>query len=524
MAYVILLSMTGKIINFQQRRQLEQAIAELARTGNELELVEAARQIVHRFPAETVLAALLKHLDTADSQLRGGLGHVAALLPSDEAAAALRSAAANRQQPPLARMTAAAIAQRFLGVELPAALTQDIRGDDDAAFQSLQEAIGEGKRNRHVLLEYVEQMRQMDEEIAFLVLDALQRLPPPDRVELLRLIAQDLRPRVASAALSALEGLAGGEASAAALRSLYTLQFVLPQELRAQADRSLRKLRMAGRSYTPPSPAGWRALLSPADPNGVQTIWLLRMPEGNAQLGALLGFSLNMELGILRFFGSETVDRTALPDRQPAGSLVTVRNDGGATMVLVETPFDVGRWLVSQVGNAHLAGEPRQPLPPEYQLYNDVLWEFAPPVVDDTITSIWSAAAAPVLPEPASLQRDTQVIFAQPAMAHWEVQSNAILQALPVAARPAPDLPLAERVAALVRAISQWPESAALPPALARGLRGQALWFQITGQPQLAQQAKTLAGVLPRLPLTENPVLAHMLAASLQRKNKNGKS
>jgi hypothetical protein len=510
--------MTDKIINFQQRRQLEQAVRDLGKTSNELELTEAARQIVHRFPAESVLAALLKHLDTADSQLRGGLGHVAALLPSDEVSAALRNVAANRQQPPLARMTAAAIAQRFLGVELPAALTQDLRGDDDAAFQSLQEAINEGTRNRHILLEYVEQMREMGEEIAFLVLDALQRMLPPDRVELLRLIAQDPRPRVAKAALSALEELTSGEASTAALRSLHTLQFVLPEELRTPVARSLRKLRMAGRRYASPTPIGWRALLSPADPNGVQTVWLLRTPDTGLAAGALFGFSLNIEIGILRFFGSETVDRTALPDAQPIGSLVTVHNDGGATMVLAETPFDVGRWLVAQAGRAHLAAEPGQPLPREYQLYNDSLWEFAPPEVDASITGIWSAASAPVVPEPAILHRDTEAIFAQPVMAHWEVQSNAIVQALPPNARPASDLPIAETVAALVRAINLWPESSALPEALARGLRGQALWFQITGQPQLAQRAKTLADALPRLPLAENPVLAHMLAASLQRK------
>jgi hypothetical protein len=417
-------------------------------------------------------------------------------------------------------MTAAAIAQRFLGVELPAALTQDLHGDDDAAFQSLQEAISEGKRNRHILLEYVEQMREMGEEIAFLVLDALQRVAPADRVELLRLIAQDPRPHVARAALSALEELAGGEADPAAMRSLHTLQFVLSPELRTQVDRSLRKLRMAGRRYSPPAPIGWRALLSPADPNGVQTVWLLRMPEGNAQLGALLGFSLNIEMGILRFFGSETVDRTALPDQQPVGNLVTVRNDSGIAMVLVETPFDVGRWLVAQAGSAHLAGEPGQPLPGEYQLHHDLVWEFAPPVVDDAIIGIWSAEAAPVVPEPALLHRDTQAIFAEPVMAHWQVQSNAIVQALPAAARPGPDLPVAETVAALMRAISQWPESAALPVALARGLRGQALWFQLTGQTQLAQQAKTLADTLPHLPLTENPVLAQMLAASLRRRSK----
>ena len=65
--------MADKIINFQQRRQLEQAIAQFAQTANELEMAELARQIVHTHPADLVLAALIKHLDTQDGQVRGGL-------------------------------------------------------------------------------------------------------------------------------------------------------------------------------------------------------------------------------------------------------------------------------------------------------------------------------------------------------------------------------------------------------------------------------------------------------------------
>ena len=103
--YAIIDTMSDKIIHtFQQRRQLEQAIADFAHTQSEAELAAAARRVVHTYPAEA-LTLLLKHLDTQDSQVRGGLGHLAALLPTEETTAALRSFVANRQHSPQARVT-----------------------------------------------------------------------------------------------------------------------------------------------------------------------------------------------------------------------------------------------------------------------------------------------------------------------------------------------------------------------------------------------------------------------------------
>lgn len=107
--------MTNTIINFQQRRQLEDALAALSNVDNEPQLIEAARRIAHTFPADVITPALLRWLDTPDSQLRGGLGHLAALLPHEGITAALRSFAADRRHAPVARMTAMTIALRHLG-------------------------------------------------------------------------------------------------------------------------------------------------------------------------------------------------------------------------------------------------------------------------------------------------------------------------------------------------------------------------------------------------------------------------
>ena len=150
-------------------------------------------------------------------------------------------------------------------------------------------------------------------------------------MELLRLIAQDSRPCVAKEALTLLENLTATEDSA--IRALHTLQFTLPVDVSTQIDRARRKLRFAGKRYTAPPMDLWRALLSPADVSGVQTVWLLQMPAAPAAPGVLLGFVLHPAQGILHFFGSETMDRTVLPAPQPLGRLVSVTTDAYCGLV-----------------------------------------------------------------------------------------------------------------------------------------------------------------------------------------------
>jgi hypothetical protein len=114
------------------------------------------------------------------------------------------------------------------------------------------------------------------------------------------------------------------------------------------------------------------------------------------------------------------------------------------------------------------------------------------------------------------LPAQVNALFAHPVMENWSLQSGAVLQTMQPAARPQPDLPVAEIVGVLLREIAKWPESAGLAAALARGLRGQAAWLHFAGQPELAQSAWMLANAMPHIPLLQNPVLAHMLAASLR--------
>ncbi|MCS6828487.1 MAG: ATP-grasp domain-containing protein, partial [Caldilinea sp.] len=218
----------GIIQNLQERRRIEAAIRTLGDTTTEAELIAMARELIERFPAEGLVGAVLRHLGEANSQLRGGLGHLCALLPPEMIAPRLREVVGNRQKAPLERISAQLILERYLGETVSPALIGDLAGNNDIAMQSLQEAIVEGRANRHILLEYVTQMQEHGVDVAFMVLDLLDRVAPADRVELLRLIAQDRRSSVARAALERLSALAALDSTPQALRALHTLAFTLP--------------------------------------------------------------------------------------------------------------------------------------------------------------------------------------------------------------------------------------------------------------------------------------------------------
>ena len=69
---------------FQQRRQLALDIAKMAEAESEAELAAAAQTVAQAYPAGLILAEIVKNLNTLSSQLRGGLGHLAALLPETD--------------------------------------------------------------------------------------------------------------------------------------------------------------------------------------------------------------------------------------------------------------------------------------------------------------------------------------------------------------------------------------------------------------------------------------------------------
>ncbi len=503
-------------LSLEQRRQLDAAIKALATAQSDLELTNAARKIVHQFPSTQVLTVLIKHLETSNSQLRGGLAHVAALLPPEEAAPALRRYAANRQNVPQGRFTAATILERYLGESLSPGLLNDLQNNDDAAFDSLREAVNEAKQNRYVLFEYVTQMHDHPEEIAFAVMDALARLPEADRPELLRLLAQDERKIVAQSALGRLEQLAASGENRGAVRALAILQHVLPATMTEGIERSLRKLQMRGKGYHPPAFDGWRTLVSLAEPNGSLSIWLINQAErtetnGAPAIATLVSCAISLRNGIVGLYFSEQVDPHWIPKRHLIGEQVVVEMESGAAL-FVEAPIAYGLWLMQSALRLTHDNIAQAPLTPDYQLYNDLIWQFdrvQPPA--ELQRYFLPADEAPTL-APDSLEADVDELFDHPALARWTFVSLPSADSAKLFGRPLSPIQLASLI---LSEIAQVPERTQLMSALEDGLRAQAAWLHLSGDEARAACAYRLAQVTPLLLVTENPLIRRMVERGL---------
>jgi hypothetical protein len=389
-------------------------------------------------------------------------------------------------------------------------------------MQSLMEAIEESRHNRHILLEYVTQMQEHPVDTAFMVLRLVDRLPPADRVELLRLIAQDARPQVGHAAVDRLVALAATNEGSAALRALHTLALTLTEEEGAAVERALRKLQFAGRRYQPPPATNWRALISPSDPGGYVTLWLVRQPAGEKEqsegAGILLGFVLSLHAGILQFSGTEEMEPAYLPQVQPIGAMVNVGGESGHATVLLEVPFVVGRWLAAEALAAQHKRNKAWSLPGEYALYNDLLWQFEVPHLPDEVNRWWERSAPAALsPNTGELADAAAALAPDPAMESWVRWGQAVWESVQQPPRYTRDIPSAALVSLLLRELGRTPDHGNLLQAMAAGLREQTLWFALAGQPEQAARAAQLASVTPVLPIAENPLLAVLLEAGLRR-------
>lgn len=504
----------GIISGFQERRQLEDAVSALAQTTTEAELVSAARQLVNRFPAERLSAAILRRLGDTNSQLRGGLGQLSTLLPPETIVPALRELAGNRQKSPIERMTAVLILERYLGETVSPALTSDLAGNDDIAMQSLLEAVEEGRRNRHVFLEYVTQMQEHGIDVAFMVMGLMQQLAPDDQVELLRLIAQDRRLQVARSALERLAALATYHDRA--LAALHALSITLAPALIETAQRALRKLQFTGRRYTPPSTDGWRALLGPTDPGGYFTLWLVKMPgQPAAADGVLIGLTLALQQGIIECSGVTSMEASQLPPARREGDLVMIGEGAEPRTMMLETPLAAGRWLVQQALTAHWRRTDPPDLPGEYKLYNDLIWQFAPPQLPNELSHIFTEITHSGLEQPdlSGLYAAVDVLVQHPLMRAWVGWAANVWTMLDALPGVAPDVQIQALIAFILREFEALPQRAQLLDNMAVALRTQALWFAIHGETDNASRALLLARWMRILPLRQNPLLIGLLQA-----------
>lgn len=508
----------GIIHGFQERRQMEEAIAALGRTATEAELISQARALNDRFPAERLATAVQRHLGDANSQLRGGLGHLCALLPPELIAPLLREVVGNRQKTPIERMSALLILERYLGESVSPALTSDLAGNDDIAMQSLLEAIRDGRGNRHVLLEYVVQMQEHGVDVAFMVLGLLDKVALDDQVEMLRLIAQDQRTQVSRAASDHLAALAASKQGDRALRALHTLAFVLPPTVAEQTQRSLRKLQFTGRRHQPPAVDGWRALFSPADAGGYFHLWLMRTPSAPGRAdGVLIGLTLGLNQGIMHCSGVESMESSQLPPLHAVGELTPVEEDGALQGAMLVAPCEVGRWLLAQVQHTHWQQAEIADLPGEYKLYNDLIWQFPAPMLPAEYQFIFAETANSGLEQPdmQALTEAADRLVAHPAMRAWVQWAISVWTMLAPAQLVGAFDQARTLIDYILREIDALPQRAQFLDSMASALRVQALWFAVHGKPEYTANAVHLANAIRTLPIRRNPFLIGLLEHGL---------
>lgn len=506
--------MSDKIINtFQARRRLNEDLNALANIESEGDLLARVRTIAQSYEPRLILSTLTKYLDNSSSQLRGGLGRLATLLPYDETVTVLRKEAANRHNPTQSRLTAAMILERFLQAELTPGMMSDLKDPETVVMQSLQEALAESHENPYILLEYVRQMRQENEQVAYQVMELLSRLDGMDQAKLLRLIAYDARPGVAQAAIEQL-GLIRQDAPAqAAASALYTLQQNLPPELAQLAERTLRKLRFSGVVYQPPPLEGWRGLITPAALDGTQDLWFVRAEKDESH-NMILGLRVNSGAGLADAFGSEDVDPQYLPQMRQVGELVSIALSGDSPTVFLEAPIGYALWLLHQALAGHWSQPEPGPLPEEYTFYNAHLCASQGPGLPGEIETLLASGPALWSAHQEKLEETTRILLRHPAMAGWFFQN---VRMLAVAEElEADDLDAFQQaVADLARELFTDAIDDALRREIRAGLLAQAGWLQVAGFTQHAQHAMLLAEGFNHMRASQHPLMSLMLEIGL---------
>ena len=156
-------------------------------------------------------------------------------------------------------------------------------------------------------------------------------------------------------------------------------------------------------------------------------------------------------------------------------------------MVSLEVPFDYGRWLIS-TALTQQRNEASEPLRGEYTLYNDLIWQFDPPQVDESVKAFFQRTPTPAI-DVATLDAYAAALLAHPALEGWHLQNRAAFQT-----------PQTNTVSGhwagvrgcyLLHELDQWPEKVRLLAAVDAGLRAaQAAWLHYLGETESAHRPR----------------------------------
>jgi hypothetical protein len=497
----------GKVITtLRERRWIESELQSMLEARTEAEFMERAIRVAGS--GRQVIPVILNSLDTSNSQILGVLGVIAAYLDTDEIVFALRGVATSSDRSDRERMAALLILDRFLEEELDEELFGGLQNPQEIAIQSLVEMLDEVEENRFTLLEYVYALKEQPPEIVQAIVETMRELEEERTVEPLRLLAQDERRPVAQKAIY----LLGTIRSPLAVKALRTLLPTVAPDLQPLVERSVRKLGLSGVKVEPlPAPDKyWRALISPLDGQGNQSLWFIHHvpPQETCRFLAVL---IDDHLGIKSAFGDEEAPVERFPARKPIGVVhfLTMVEPG---LMMLETDFDYGRRLVLESLKRNWATG--APLPLEYCLLNDLLWMYdlpetlylpQLPVLEGHMTH----TVKETLPYVAAL-------LDHPAFANWFLQSELVYRATVkmLTDSSSEGGPFGVR-AGLSYLIQSYFDDKTVALYRSR-LEAMSEWLTRAQDDQMARLALVAALALDEVPAEHHPLLMHLLERELK--------
>lgn len=424
---------TKIITKLLERRQIEADLRDMLEATSDLEFRRRAQRIADQ--GQEVLPAIVANLDQADARMLTAMGMVTTFLDREESVRTLRQAVLQSRLTDQGRVAAMTILQRFLGQAPDEQLLESLADPEAVALSSLEEILKQAAKEPAVLVEYVEALDRQEPDVVLSVVRRLEGaaqgigptsnswveernigLEPEQVVELLRLMAQDVREEVAAAAVEALGTLRLPEAA----QALQSLVPALAPDLQPAAERLLRKLQFSGVEVRPlPAPdPEWRALISPPGGRGQQSVWFI-LPEQGAPHARFLNLLIHDRAGLVEAVGHPQVPALMLPPRRPAGHVHDVAlPDGAGVMLMLEGSFDLGRRLVRDA----LADNRETQIPVAGALRLLSPW-------------LWCSAGADALPtrrlpqleNETALARHSDRLLAQPAFVSWTLRGEILL-------------------------------------------------------------------------------------------------
>ncbi|MFC2015684.1 hypothetical protein ACFLUM_02000, partial [Chloroflexota bacterium] len=493
-------SQTKIITKLRERRQIESDLQQMRSAGSQAALQQQAERIAGL--GSQVIPAIVGNLDLADAPLVAAMGTVAAHVDRDEVAEALRLAVHQPHRTDRGRLAAITILDRYLGMPPDDSLLENLVDPQAAAVRSLRDVLEEAKETPAVLVEYLQGLDRQEPDTGLAVVWSLREAADLLSVEPLRLMAQDVRDEIAAEALQALGDIRLVESA----QSLQTLFPVVSPSLRPLAERALRKLQFGGievQELGQPDPE-WRALVSPVDSMGQQSVWFVQA-EGDAGQARFLNVLLSDRAGAVEAAGYRQVSLQALPPRRQAGHVHDVVLPGGpGVLLMLEISFERGRYLVAEALARNR--ETQIPIAGVLRMLSTWLW--------DTV-----AAQAPegrVLPE-LSVEDGVGIagsdrLLSHPAFATWSLQSEGTLQAAHDALRH-PGF----GVDAWVRRLTaELLEERAVLEVLSRRLVTMSEWLLLAGEEEFSRLALVSASALLGKELHEHPFVSALVRRDLE--------